>query len=106
VASHQHQHAGEDTRLSCNDGCTNDGDGLSWPCAGRALLHHNDVASFTDAKDSGILGVIHKATEGGGFVDSMYERHQLLASQVGLLWGAYQFGFHGDQTGQQTVSSM
>ena len=34
------------------------------------LSHHNTVTSFQDAKAAGILGVIHKATEGTIFVDA------------------------------------
>ena len=60
------------------------------------LSHHNTVTSFRDTKDAGILGVIHKATEGTSFVDANYNQRQKLAVAAGLFWGAYHFGIQGD----------
>lgn len=60
------------------------------------LSHHNTVTNFHDAKDSGILGVIHKATEGTNFVDHKYDEHRSGALAAGLYWGAYHFGIPGD----------
>jgi lysozyme len=56
------------------------------------LSHHNTVTSFRDAADSGILGIIHKATEGTSFVDAKYNERRSAAQAVGLFWGAYHFG--------------
>ena len=50
------------------------------------------VSDFAAVRRSGILGVIHKATEGGDFVDKSYAIRQPQAEQAGLLWGAYHFG--------------
>lgn len=51
------------------------------------ISHHNTVTSFQEAKNSGILGVIHKATEGLQFVDANYDGRRVLATSVGLFWG-------------------
>jgi lysozyme len=56
------------------------------------LSHHNTVTSFEAVRASGILGVIHKATEGSTFVDGDYEEHRAQALAAGLMWGAYHFG--------------
>ncbi len=64
------------------------------------LSHHNTITSFQDAKAAGILGVIHKATEGTSFVDATYDEHRSLARAAGLFWGAYHFGGSGDVPGQ------
>lgn len=60
------------------------------------LSHHNTVDDFQAVYDSGIVGVIHKATQGTGFVDDDYARRQIEALSVGLKWGAYHFLEHGD----------
>lgn len=39
----------------------------------------------------GLDFVIHKATEGVGFVDGMFNRHRGTAYSLGLVWGAYHF---------------
>jgi lysozyme len=64
------------------------------------LSHYNTVQSFQMVKDSGILGVIHKATEGTGFVDALYNEHRKEAISAGLLWGAYHVGIQKDVRGQ------
>ncbi len=60
------------------------------------LSHHNTLTSLQPAKDSGILGVIHKATQGTTYVDPTYEQRRALAQAAGLLWGAYHFGEAGN----------
>jgi lysozyme len=56
------------------------------------LSHHNTVPeSLKPARESGIWGVIHKATEGTGFVDSKLGARFALAQDAGMLWGAYHF---------------
>jgi len=56
-------------------------------------LHHaNAVRSFVPARDeSGILAVIHKASE-GDWLDPRYDERRRMAEDAGLLWGAYHFG--------------
>jgi len=57
-------------------------------------IHHTDpVSDFRTARlDGRILAVIHKATEGVGWVDPLYARRRIEAEAAGLLWGAYHFG--------------
>lgn len=59
------------------------------------LSHHNTVASFERARQDGILGVFHKATEGTTFIDARYASRRARARAAGLLWGAYHFGIKG-----------
>jgi lysozyme len=61
------------------------------------LSHWNDPVDFTEIRDSGIIGVIHKATEGSSYVDDTYSARKDLARSAGLLWGAYHFMRPGDQ---------
>lgn len=61
------------------------------------LSHHNVVPeSFEPAKASGVVGVIHKLTEGDGFVDDKVGARHYLANEAGLLWGVYHFIRPGD----------
>lgn len=55
------------------------------------IYHGDPVIDFAKTKASGILGVIHKATQGGETVDHAYSTRRKLAAQAGLLWGAYHF---------------
>ena len=64
------------------------------------LSHHNRVADFDAAKSDGILGVIHKATQGFRYVDPKYESRRTKALDAGLMWGAYHFGVGGDGIAQ------
>jgi lysozyme len=64
------------------------------------LSHHNIVTSFQQIKSAGIIGIIHKATQGSHFVDAEYDNHRLSAHSAGLLFGSYHFGSHGDPNGQ------
>lgn len=56
------------------------------------LGHQVSVSDFRLVRQSGILGVIHKATEGGDYVDPAYASRRQQAEAAGLLWGAYHFG--------------
>lgn len=56
------------------------------------LSHNNPNADFVAAKNDGIVGVIHKATEGMTFTDPAYAGRKQRAANAGLLWGAYHFG--------------
>jgi lysozyme len=65
------------------------------------ISHHNTgVTSFVEAKNAGIIGVIHKATEGRTFVDGDYHERKPAALAAGLLWGAYHFGVRGNVEAQ------
>jgi lysozyme len=56
------------------------------------LSHHNANTDFARIRAAGVVGVIHKETQGIGFVDSAYAQRKTAALQAGLLWGAYHFG--------------
>lgn len=56
------------------------------------LSHHNQTPDFAQIKNAGILGIIHKATQGTLQVDPTYDVHKRAALDQGLLWGAYAFG--------------
>lgn len=61
------------------------------------LSHHNQNLDFSQIKNSGgILGIIHKATQGSSYEDPTYKAHKAAAVAEGLLWGAYHFGTGAD----------
>lgn len=55
------------------------------------ISHYQQVNSWEKVVAAGIVGVIHKATEGKTSVDSMYRARENGARSAGLLWGAYHF---------------
>lgn len=56
------------------------------------LSHHNTIPeSLQAAADAGIMGVIHKATEGTSYIDSKVQARYRLAKDAGMLWGIYHF---------------
>ena len=64
------------------------------------LSHHNGDPNFADLRAAGILGVIHKATQGVNGPDPTYANHKQWAQSAGLLWGAYHFGTGEDGVAQ------
>ena len=60
------------------------------------LSHHNGEVDLLRAKGDGILGVIHKATQGVSYRDPTYLENRKKASDARLLWGAYHFGTGSD----------
>ena len=64
------------------------------------LSHHNEKVDFKKIASAGIVGIIHKATQGMQFVDKKYAERKKLALDAGLLWGAYHFGVGGDGSDQ------
>lgn len=64
------------------------------------ISHHNGNVDLQAAKNDGIIGVIHKATQGQTGVDAMYQTNRSKAAAAGLLWGAYHFGTGADGTAQ------
>ena len=65
------------------------------------LSHHNVIPqSLKPAKQSGIVGVIHKATEGTSYVDDKVDNRYFLAQDARLLWGLYHFIRPGTVEGQ------
>lgn len=64
------------------------------------LSHFNEVSDFNVVKADGIVGVIHKATEGIRDVDPKYLERRGEALAAGLWWGAYHFAT-GDDAAMQ-----
>ena len=64
------------------------------------ISHHNGNVDLQAAKGDGIIGVIHKATQGSTGVDAMYQTNRAKAAAAGLLWGAYHFGTGSDGAAQ------
>ena len=64
------------------------------------LSHHNGKVDLTAAKNAGLVGVIHKATQGWKYHDPMYATNRTQALAAGLLWGAYHFGVGADGVAQ------
>jgi lysozyme len=69
------------------------------------ISHHNSddgkiKLDFAAAKAAGIDAVLHKATEGLGYVDLTYAPNRAAAVAAGMLWGAYHFGEGGDGVAQ------
>jgi len=66
------------------------------------ISHHNGNIDLQLAKADGIIGVIHKATQGTTGVDPMYQTNRAKAAAAGLLWGAYHFATGDDPVMQAT----
>lgn len=63
--------------------------------------HHNGPSlDFIQAVRAGIGGVIHKATQGTGYTDPMYESNRQKAIAAGLLFGSFHFGTGEDGAAQ------
>jgi lysozyme len=61
------------------------------------------VTDFRQVRASGIRAVIHKATEGGDYVDSASAARRPQAEAAGLLWGTYHYGT-GQMAGAQQAA--
>lgn len=64
------------------------------------LSHYNSVVSMAAVKADGIIGVIHKATEGLTYVDDKLKARHFLTTEAGLAWGVYHFLRPGDPSAQ------
>jgi lysozyme len=64
------------------------------------LSHYNAYVDFDALRADGIFGVIHKATQGLGYVDPTFAPRRQQALAAGLKWGAYHFGTGADGTAQ------
>ena len=60
------------------------------------IFHKDAVRSFARVRQSGIRGVIHKATEGRTVPNPAYARRRLKARDAGLRWSTYHFMRPGD----------
>ena len=66
------------------------------------ISHHNTITSWSDIKEAGFVGIIHKASQGTTFVDPAYHERRQQALDSGLLWGAYHFAESGPVLPQVT----
>jgi lysozyme len=64
------------------------------------ISHHNGNPDFVQAAADGLVGVIHKASQGLTYKDPKYTANRQKALAAGLLWGAYHFGTGGDGAAQ------
>lgn len=64
------------------------------------LSHFNSTVDFGQVKATGIVGVIHKATQGLDFEDPTFQSRRAEALAAGLYWGAYHFGTGDDPLAQ------
>jgi lysozyme len=64
------------------------------------VSHLNGNPDFVAMKDAGVIGVIHKATQGVSYSDPTYGTHKDAALAAGLLWGAYHFSTGDDGVAQ------
>jgi len=64
------------------------------------IYHGNVVNDFAALKAAGIVGVIHKCTQGAGYADPLYAIRRQQATDAGLLWGAYTFNTGEDVQAQ------
>jgi lysozyme len=69
------------------------------------LYHGDRVTDFATAKAAGVVGVIHKAHQGGAALahDPLYAVRRQRALAAGLLWGAYHFMTDDDPEQQATA---
>jgi len=64
------------------------------------ISHHNKIASLVKVAESGVIGVIQKATQGFSFKDPTFVLNKKKILDAGLLFGAYHFGTSGDPLAQ------
>lgn len=69
------------------------------------ISHHNGNVNLSTVRDSGIVGVIAKATQGTGFRDPKFKDFHQKAQEAGLLRGAYHFGT-GDNVERQVENFL
>lgn len=55
------------------------------------FYHGDSTPNFKKLRQQGIVGVLHKASDGKSFADSKYSERRKLAEADGMLWGAYHF---------------
>src|ERR1700728_404355 len=71
------------------------------------ISHLSLVTDFTlMRRHSNILGIIHKASEGGDWVDPTYSERRPQAEAAGILWGAYHFGTHQYSGAEQAAAFL
>jgi len=64
------------------------------------ISHYQTIASFAAIKQSGITGIVHKATEGTFLQDPDYLTRKPAALAQGFLWGCYHYSSGEDPVAQ------
>src|SRR5262249_1668473 len=65
------------------------------------ISHHQVIPeSLVPAQQAGIIGCIHKMTEGTSYIDDKAGARRYLADQAGLMWGLYHFVQPGSMSDQ------
>lgn len=64
------------------------------------LSHHNPAPDFAAMKAAGVVGIIHKCTEGQTYLDDQYFTRETAAVNAGLCWSSYHFLKHGNASAQ------
>lgn len=60
------------------------------------LSHWDPADDYVAVLESGILGVVYKATEGTSYTDPTYVSQRSAAKEAGLMWGGYHFADASD----------
>jgi lysozyme len=61
------------------------------------VSHHNGAGlNFAAAAAAGVLGVVHKATQGAAYIDPLWQTNRAHVLAAGLLFGSYHFGDGSD----------
>jgi lysozyme len=64
------------------------------------LSHYNNVADFAAIKRAGVIGMIHKATEGTGYTDDKFKAREAGCKEAGIAFASYHFLKHGNINAQ------
>jgi lysozyme len=64
------------------------------------ISHHNKVSSFDKVRQSGVFGILHKATQSVSYKDPTFDKNRKKAIAADLRVGAYHFGTAGDAIAQ------
>jgi lysozyme len=59
-------------------------------------ISHYQNPDFVKLRASGVVGVVHKASQGLGYQDPLYQEHRRQALAANFLWGAYHLGDNSD----------
>lgn len=63
------------------------------------VSHFDGSPDWEKVRAAGILGIVHKATQGKSYVDPTFASAKTAVPAAGFLWGAYHFGT-GDEPGK------
>jgi GH25 family lysozyme M1 (1,4-beta-N-acetylmuramidase) len=66
------------------------------------MSHWNDMPTHVHGfrRRTGLIGIIHKATQGTDFIDDTYVPRRAIAAGQSLLWGAYHYMAAGNAAAQ------